>query len=104
MQRLALALGALAAAALAASAPAAASEALAKSKNCMACHTVAARLVGPAWLEVAARYSAADAGRLANSIRRGSKGAWGAVPMPSNSRVSEEDARKLAAWIVNLGK
>jgi cytochrome c len=89
---------------LLAATPALADEALAKAKNCMACHTVERKLVGPSYKEVAKKY-AGDAGavdKLAGKILKGSSGVWGAVPMPANATVSEADAKKLATWIVNL--
>lgn len=75
---------------------------LAKAKACMACHTVASKLVGPAYKDVAAKY-AKDAGaeaRLAEKIRKGSSGTWGPIPMPANPQVSEADAKTLARWIL----
>ena len=101
MQRMVMTLGVLAAV-CAASAPVMASEVLAKSRNCLACHKIDAKLVGPAYKEVAARYSVSDVGRLVESIQKGSRGNWGAVPMPSNKGISEEDARKLATWILGM--
>ncbi|MFT3777715.1 MAG: c-type cytochrome [Ottowia sp.] len=86
------------------SAPALADEALAKAKNCMACHTVDKKLVGPAYKEVAKKY-AADGGavdKLAAKIMKGGSGVWGAVPMPPNANVSDAEAKKLAGWIMSL--
>ncbi len=80
-----------------------ASAELATSKNCMACHAVDKKLVGPAFKDVAARYKGnkdADA-QLAQSIRNGSTGKWGPIPMPANA-VSEADANTLAKWIQTL--
>ena len=89
-------------AAAAVSAPVLADQALATAKNCMACHAVDKKLVGPAYKDVAAKYSgqkdAAD--KLAAKIVKGSTGVWGPVPMPANAQVSEADAKKLAAWIL----
>jgi len=88
-------------------APAIADEALAKSKNCMACHAVDKKLVGPAYKDVAKKY-AGDAKAvdvLAARIVKGSevgKGNWGAVPMPPNPQVSEAEAKKLAAWVLSI--
>ena len=77
--------------------------ALANSKNCMACHATDKKLVGPAFKSVAAKYAgdktAAD--RLANKIQKGGAGVWGPVPMPANTQVSDADAKKLAAWVLN---
>lgn len=100
MKRLAIALSALAAV-CAASTPAMADEALLKSKGCLACHKTDAKLIGPAYKEVAAKYAASDVDKVAGSIQNGSKGAWGAVPMPAN-KVTPEEAKKLATWILSL--
>ncbi|HEX5806296.1 MAG TPA: c-type cytochrome [Macromonas sp.] len=84
--------------------PALADEALAKSKNCLACHAVDKKLVGPAYKEVAKKYAgdktAAD--KLATKIMKGGSGVWGPVPMPANPQVNDADAKKLATWILGL--
>ncbi len=89
---------------VAAAAPAWADQALAASKNCMACHAVDRKVVGPAFKAVAARYAGqGDATTyLANKITKGSAGAWGVVPMPPNAQVGDADARKLAEWILSV--
>jgi len=92
------------AAVAAVSAPAMADEALAKSKNCMACHAVDKKLVGPAYKDVAKKY-AGDAKAvdiLADKIVKGGSGVWGAIPMPANTQVSPADAKKLAAWLLTI--
>lgn len=80
-----------------------ADQALASAKNCMACHAMDKKLVGPAYKEVAKKYagdkSAAD--KLAGKIVKGGAGVWGAVPMPANPQVSEAEAKKLAAWVLS---
>ena len=92
------------AAASALAAPAFADLALAQSKNCMACHAVDKKLVGPAYKDVDAKYAgdktAAD--KLAAKIVKGGSGVWGPVPMPANPQVNEAEAKKLAAWVLSL--
>jgi cytochrome c len=100
-----VALAALTSALTVVSAPVFADQALATAKNCMACHAIDKKMVGPAYKEVAAKYSGdADAvKKLAVSIQKGStpgKGNWGPVPMPANTQVSEAEAAKLAAWVM----
>ena len=101
MNRALRALAAVAALA-AVSAPALADQALATAKNCMTCHAVDKKLVGPSYKDVAAKYSgqrdAAD--RLAAKIQKGGSGVWGPVPMPANAQVNEAEAKKLAAWVL----
>ena len=77
---------------------------LAKTKNCMACHAVNNKVVGPGFKEVAAKYAGqADAeDKLAQKVLKGGSGAWGAVPMPANNQVSEAEARTLVKWVLSL--
>ncbi|HRH14964.1 MAG TPA: c-type cytochrome [Azonexus sp.] len=79
-----------------------ADEALAKSKNCMACHAIDKKLVGPAYKDVAAKYKgdAKAQAMLAEKIKAGGKGVWGQIPMPPNN-VTPEEASKLAAWVLS---
>ncbi len=89
---------------LVAAAPAMADEAMAKAKNCMACHAVDKKLVGPAYKDVAKKY-ASDAkavDTLAAKIQKGGSGVWGAVPMPPNANVNADEAKKLATWVMSL--
>ncbi|MDH0201805.1 c-type cytochrome [Comamonas aquatica] len=89
---------------LAVAAPALADQALATAKNCMACHAVEKKLVGPSYKDVANKYAGqGDAvNKLAAKIVKGGSGVWGPIPMPANNQVSEAEAQKLAAWILGL--
>ena len=81
-----------------------ADEALAKSKNCLACHSVANKIVGPAFKDVAAKYKG-DGGAvaaLASKIIKGGSGVWGGIPMPPNATTSEAEAEILVKWILSL--
>jgi cytochrome c len=82
--------------------PVLADPALAASKNCMACHAVDKKLVGPSYKDVAKKYAgqAGAADKLAAKIMKGGSGVWGAIPMPANPQVSEAEAKKLAAWVL----
>lgn len=93
---------ALSATALFSTSPAFADLALAQSKNCMACHAVDKKIVGPSYKDVAAKYKGDKAAvdKLATKIIKGGSGAWGAIPMPANPQVNEADAKKLASWIL----
>ena len=94
----------LAAAGLLIAGQASADEALAKAKNCMACHAVDKKIVGPAYKDVAKKHGndASKAGALADKIMKGGSGVYGAVPMPANPQVSKEEATKLATWVLGL--
>ena len=94
---------ALAATALVTS-PVLADQALAQSRNCLSCHSIDKKIVGPAYKDVAKKYAgqkdAAD--KLASKIMKGGAGVWGVVPMPVNSQVNEAEAKKLANWVLSL--
>ena len=85
-------------------APALADQALATAKNCMACHAIDKKLVGPAYKDVAAKYAGQKdmADKLALKIVKGGSGVWGPVPMPANPQVTDVEAKKLAAWVLTL--
>jgi cytochrome c len=84
--------------------PALANADLAQKKNCMACHAVDKKLIGPGYKEVAAKYAgqkdAAD--KLAQKIVKGGAGVWGQVPMPANPQVTDAEAKQLAAWVLSV--
>jgi cytochrome c len=75
---------------------------LAKAKNCMACHAVANKLVGPAFKDVAAKYAGQkDAeDKLVAKVMKGGSGVWGAIPMPANPQVTEAETHTLVKWIL----
>jgi len=75
---------------------------LAKAKNCMACHAIGSKLVGPAYKDVAAKYAGQkDAeNKLVTKVMKGGSGTWGAIPMPANPQVSEAEARTLVKWVL----
>ena len=85
-------------------APALAQADLAQKKNCMACHAVDKKVLGPAFKDVAAKYAgqkdAAD--KLAAKVVKGGVGAWGNIPMPANAQVTDAEAKQLVGWILTL--
>ncbi len=77
-------------------------EVLAKKSNCLSCHSVDSKGVGPAYREVAEKYAKdkkAEA-RLVAKVRKGGSGVWGKVPMPPMQDVSEDDVKSLVKWIL----
>jgi cytochrome c len=79
-----------------------ASEDLAKAKNCLTCHSVERKIVGPSFKEITAK-RAGEKGveaALAAKIKNGSKDEWGKVAMPANA-VSDAEAATLAKWVLS---
>ena len=78
-------------------------KALAQAKNCLACHAIDKKLVGPAYTEIAKKYKGnkdAEA-MLAKKVISGGGGVWGTIPMPPNP-VKEDEAKLLVEWILSL--
>jgi cytochrome c len=78
-------------------------QSLAQSKGCLSCHAVDAKLVGPAYKDVAKKY-AGDKGaedRLVQKVVKGGSGIWGQIPMPGGM-ATEAEARVLVKWVLGL--
>ena len=89
---------------LAATGNALAQEALAKKYNCLACHAVYKKLIGPSYKDVAKKYKG-DGGaeaKLIGKVKGGSSGTWGQVPMPPNASVPDADVKALVKWVLSL--
>lgn len=84
--------------------PAFANADLAQKKNCLACHAVDAKRIGPSYKDVAAKYvDNKDAiATLSAKVIKGGGGVWGAIPMPANPQVTEAEAKQLVQWILTL--
>jgi cytochrome c len=83
-----------------------AGEDLLKKSGCTACHAIDKKLVGPAYVDVAAKYKgdAGAAARLMEKVKKGGSGVWGQVPMPPNPQVSDADLKTMIAYILALKK
>lgn len=80
-----------------------ADEALLKKHNCIACHAIDKKLVGPAYQDVAKKYKGQKdaAAKLAEKVKKGGQGVWGPVAMPPNPQVPDADIRKLVQFILS---
>ena len=105
-QCLVFAAGVLAASGASAALDNTSAEAMMKKDGCAACHTVDKKLVGPPYVEVAAKYKAdKDAlAKLSDKVKKGGVGVWGQIPMPPNAQVSDADIKELVTWILTLKK
>ena len=76
---------------------------LAAASNCLACHDVSSRRVGPSFREVADRYKGQSgaAAMLAQRVRHGGQGVWGPVPMPANAGIADEAVERIVGWILD---
>lgn len=81
-----------------------ANDALLKKHNCVACHAIDKKMVGPAYKDVAKKYAGkADAlAALTKKVKTGGSGVWGAIPMPPHPQIAESDIQELVKYILTL--
>ncbi len=79
-------------------------EVLISKSDCLACHKVDTKLLGPSYKDVAAKYpnNAATISQLANKIKNGGSGVWGAIPMSPHPGLSDDDAKAMVRYILSL--
>lgn len=72
--------------------------------DCLACHKVDTKVVGPAYADVAKKYpySTANVDLLSSKIINGGSGTWGAVPMAAHPSLAAADAKKMVTYILSL--
>ena len=72
----------------------------AKDNGCTKCHAVDKTKKGPSYKKIAAKYKGMEAAKLAASIKAGGSGKWGAVPMPAQAALKDDEAKLLAEWVL----
>ena len=79
---------------------------LLKKHGCTACHAIDKKVVGPAYNDVSAKYKgdAKAATMLFDSVKKGSSGKWGQIPMPPNAAVPDADVKAMVAHVLALKK
>ena len=82
----------------------AAGKELISKADCLACHKLDTKLVGPAYKDVAKKYpaTAANYAMLAKKVIDGGSGNWGAVAMSPHPAVQPADAKKMVEYILSL--
>jgi cytochrome c len=80
--------------------------ALIKKSDCLTCHKMDQKVIGPAYTDVANKYTASEAviDTLANKIINGGSGNWGQVPMSAHPNISLTDAKEMVKYILSLKK
>lgn len=74
------------------------------SSDCMVCHRVNERFVGPSYVDIAERYDSDNdtIDKLVLSIISGGEGVWGDVAMISHPNLTNETARAMVEQILGL--
>jgi len=75
---------------------------LAKKNNCMSCHGVDKKIIGPAFKDVAKKYKGnADAvALLSKKVKDGGSGVWGPIPMSPNKSISDADIKTMVEYVL----
>ncbi len=81
-------------------------EKLIAKSDCIGCHNKVQKVIGPAYVDIAAKYPLNDENvdYLADKIISGGKGVWGEIPMTPHASLSKDDAKKMASYILSLKK
>lgn len=79
-----------------------ASPQLAKANNCFKCHSVDAKIIGPAFHTIAQKYKGESGAelKLADRIRKGAVGVWGSTPMTAYPDISDADLKTVVKWVL----
>lgn len=72
--------------------------------DCLTCHDVAEKKIGPAYQDVANKYAGVDTAvtHLAHKVIAGGTGVWGTVPMTPHPALAEADAEQMVKYILLL--
>ena len=74
------------------------------ANDCLSCHKVNEKIVGPSYLDVAEKYTVADIDMLAATIINGGQGHWGEIPMTPHADLKADDAKEMVKYILSLKK
>ncbi|REC47474.1 c-type cytochrome [Chryseobacterium pennipullorum] len=77
---------------------------LIEGADCLACHKIDAKVIGPSYQDVAAKYTESDIDQLAQKIIEGGKGNWGDIPMTPHEGLSKDNAKQMVKYILSLKK
>ena len=81
-------------------------EKLIAKSDCIGCHNKVQKVIGPAYVDIAAKYPLTDDNveHLADKIIAGGKGVWGEIPMTPHASLSKDDAKTMVKYILSLKK
>lgn len=81
-------------------------EKLIAKSDCVGCHKLDKKLIGPSYLDIAKKYPNTDKNinSLADKVIKGGSGVWGTMPMSAHSSLKKEDAKSMVKYILSLKK
>jgi len=80
--------------------------ALVAGSDCLTCHKINEKNIGPAYKDVAAKYENTESNvkMLATKVIKGGSGNWGAIPMSPHPQLKQEDVEAMIKYILLLKK
>ena len=81
-------------------------EKLIAKSDCIGCHNKVQKVIGPAYVDIAAKYPLNDenVNHLAAKVIEGGKGVWGEIPMTPHASLTKDDAKQMVTYILGLKK
>lgn len=81
-------------------------ERLIAKSDCVGCHKLDKKMIGPSYVEIAKKYPNNDknVNYLAGKIIKGGSGVWGSMPMSAHASLKKDDAKSMAQYILGLKK
>tara|TARA_R110000868_G_scaffold1647_4_gene13289 strand:+ start:11278 stop:14241 length:2964 start_codon:yes stop_codon:yes gene_type:complete len=77
---------------------------LIEENDCVSCHNETEKTVGPAYIDIAKKYSDDDntINRLSNRVKNGSKGIWSETQMTPHPELSDEEIAQMVKYVLSL--
>jgi cytochrome c len=81
-------------------------EKLIAKSDCVGCHKLDKKLIGPSYLDIAKKYASNEknVAYLSGKIIKGGSGVWGTIPMAAHTSLKKDDAKSMAKYILSLKK
>lgn len=81
-------------------------EKLIAKSDCIGCHKLDKKLIGPSYLDIAKKYASNDknVAYLSGKIIKGGSGVWGSIPMSAHASLKKNEANSMAKYILSLKK
>lgn len=81
-------------------------EKLIAKSDCVGCHKLDKKLIGPSYLDIAKKYPSNEKNiaYLSGKIIKGGSGVWGTIPMSAHASLKKNDANSMAKYILSLKK
>ncbi|WP_338644549.1 c-type cytochrome [Flavobacterium sp. KS-LB2] len=81
-------------------------EKLIAKSDCVGCHKLDKKLIGPSYMDIAKKYPSNDknVAYLSGKIIKGGSGVWGTIPMAAHASLKKDDAKSMAKYILSLKK